>query len=64
MALELFTALQAGSVYSGSETFDVAAGKAVIIETSPSGVEILNKECPAGKEWNVTVSITIRETDA
>ena len=48
---------------TGTETVLVPAGKHVKIETSPSGVEILDAVVPAGKAWTVTVNVYIVETD-
>ena len=49
----------------GEETdIVVAAGRRLVIETSPSGGEILDAEVPTGKQWTVTVSVSIDETDA
>jgi hypothetical protein len=49
--------------YTGDTLFTVAAGKSIIIETSPSGAEILDIECPAGKQFSVKLTIRINETD-
>ena len=53
----------AKTILVGSDEFSVAAGKSLTIETAPSGEEILNEEVPAGKSWQVTVSVQIVETD-
>ena len=39
----------------------VAAGQTLVIETSPGGVEVLSAECPAGKTWRVSISVSIDE---
>lgn len=49
---------------SGVGTFTVAAGKSLKIETTPDGEEILNSTVPAGKVWEVTVVVSLTETDA
>ena len=35
---------------SGGESFEVAAGKSLKIETSPRGEDIMDAEVPAGKK--------------
>ena len=63
MAIELRTeALPARTTKSGNDTFTVAAGKCLIVETSPQGVEFLDVEVPAGKTWTVTVNVYIQES--
>ena len=47
----------------GADTFTLAAEQALKIETSPGGEEKLAQIVPAGKEWSVTVSVRIEETD-
>ena len=47
----------------GCQTFAMAAGKSLKIETSPSGEEILDVEVPTGKAWQVTVNVHVVETD-
>jgi len=65
MAIELTTeALPARTQKQGSDIFTLAAGKSLKIETSPGGSEYLDAEVPAGKSWQVTVSVHITETDA
>jgi len=49
--------------YSGQGSYSITAGKNLNIETSPNGEEILSVECPAGKSWEVTITIGIVETD-
>ena len=48
----------------GDDNFQVTAGKSLKIETSPSGMEILNVIVPEGKVWRVTAYVSIVETDA
>jgi len=63
MAIALKTeALPARTTKAGSDTFTVAAGKHLIVETSPQGVEFLDVEVPAGKTWTVTVNVYIQES--
>lgn len=47
----------------GCQTFTMAAGKSLKIETSPEGEEILDVEVPAGKAWVATVNVHVVETD-
>ena len=42
----------------------IVAGQRLIIETSPGGAEILDVTVPAGKQWTMTISVDIDETDA
>ena len=42
----------------------VAAGESLKIETTPGGIEVLDAECPAGKQWSVSVNVTITESNA
>jgi len=46
----------------GRGTYTIPAGKALIIESSPNGLDILNEIVPAGKSWSVTVNIDIVES--
>ena len=48
----------------GNTEFAATAGQTVTIETAPSGLEILSDTVPAGKVWEVHVSIYIEESDA
>jgi len=50
--------------YSGYGSFGVAAEQSLKIETSPSGVDILDVQCPEGKVWMATITVTIEETNA
>lgn len=54
----------AKTVRQGSDSFTLAAGKILKIETSPDGEEILNETVPTGKVWTVIVSVHVREVDA
>ena len=47
----------------GTDEVACPAGRSLKIETSPGGDDILDEECPAGKEWVVRVSVEIIETD-
>ena len=47
----------------GGAVFNIEAGKSLKIETSPSGEEKLNITVPAGKSWEVSMTIHIVETD-
>ncbi len=68
MVLELSTttrsAIAETSHATGTDIFDLVAGKKLKIETSPGGEEILNIDVPAGKNWNVSVTVSYSETDA
>lgn len=68
MALELSTttrgAVPETSHSTGTDTFNLAAGQRLKIETSPAGEEHLNVEVPAGKKWNVSITASYSETDA
>ena len=54
----------ARTVRSGADTFTIAAGTRLVVETSPGGGEILDTVVPAGKSWLVTASVYILETAA
>lgn len=57
--------ISAKTIYSGAEGAIAAiAGQSLKIETSPGGEELLNRECPVGKEWLVRIIVEIEETDA
>lgn len=51
-------------VSRASEIVEMAAGKTLKIETSPSGEEILDVTVPAGKKWSVGIVVSVEETDA
>ena len=53
----------AGIQRIGKASFEITDGKSLIIETSPSGAEILNESVPAGKKWLVDIWLKIREVD-
>lgn len=62
--MELSTkSLPARTKKYGSDVVACTAGKCLVIETSPLGLEVLNEECPANKAWEVRVSVEIIETD-
>lgn len=48
----------------GTDSFTLAAGKILKIETTPAGEDILEAEVPAGKQWSLSIAINIVETDA
>lgn len=50
--------------YNGTDDFSITSGKSLNIETSPRGEEIVNETVPAGKVWEVSVTVSIKETDA
>ena len=43
---------------------EVAAGKKLVIETSPDGSDLLEATVPGGKIWAVRISIDVLEQDA
>ena len=49
---------------AGADTFSMAAGKSLRIETSPDGDEILDVEVPEGESWVVTIEVVIKKTVA
>lgn len=65
MAMELVTfTIQAATLMRDDTMVDVAAGQSLKIETTPSGEEVLNTECPEGKVWSARIIVEITETDA
>ena len=50
------------TISQGSQVVSVSAGQSLKIETSPDGIEIIDVQCPEGKLWSVTVSVTVSET--
>ena len=56
-------AVASSKSYSGSGSFNVAAGKSLKIETSPLGESILDMTVPEGKSWQASVTISITETN-
>jgi len=66
MAMELETrqtTVQASRQKLGIGVYTIEPGKALRIETTPGGVEILDVECPAGSTWTVQISVIINELD-
>lgn len=68
MAINLSTvtvsARASANFSQGSVDFSLATGKTLKIETSPNGEEILDLTVPVGKSWDVSISVSINETDA
>ena len=66
MAIELSEHQWAAKlVKSGSDTFDVAAGKDIeVAHWAPGKVTDLSVTCPEGKAWSVRVIVEIEESDA
>jgi hypothetical protein len=63
--IEPKTTYPAGTVIkSGGESFEVAAGKGLKLETSPNGETYLDEIVPSGEKWTVNVSIQIKIEDA
>ena len=66
MAITFSTTTQAArpetSHSVGGESFDLAAGKSLKIETSPAGEELLDIQVPAGEAWFVTIDVSIAKT--
>lgn len=56
------TSQPAKTQLTGRETVQIPGGKALKVETTPDGVEILNRTVPAGKTWSVQFNIEIIET--
>ena len=52
------------NLYSGRDRFILASGKHVKLETTPDGEELLDAVVPEGKQWEVTVSVSVAEKDA
>ena len=64
MAIDLSAQeITAQDVYTGDDTFALAAGKTITIETSPNGDELYSGTVPEGKAWNITIFLKIVETD-
>lgn len=57
-------ATPAALIRRATEIVEIPAGRSLIIETSPSGEEILNVAVPWGKQWSVGIAVTVTETDA
>jgi len=49
---------------TGDDSFELAAGKSLKVETIPNGSELLNETVPEGKKWQVVVYVSIVETAA
>ena len=65
MAIDLSTEnVTAKNIYTGDDTFTLAAGKSLKVESSPNGEEHYDDTVPEGKSWSVTVFLRIEETDA
>ena len=50
--------------YYGGDTITVTAGQRIQIRHQDENgdlVEDLNEKCPAGKEWTVSIGVTIKE---
>jgi hypothetical protein len=62
--MELSTTQQTGTSYYGEQSFSIAAGQSLTIETSPAGEDILDTETPGGKVRNVFIKVIISEVDA
>ena len=62
--MELADTIQtAHTLHAGSQDIELVAGKSLKIETTPSGEEVLDVECPAGKVWSARVIVEIIETE-
>ena len=50
---------------SGGETFTLSAGKRLQIRHNESGeiVDVLDETVPSGKEWEVSISVQVSQTD-
>ena len=46
----------------GGDSFELVAGKHLKIETSPGGEELLDAVVPAGKTWDINLTVNIVET--
>lgn len=49
---------------TGQESFTLAAGQRLLLRHQSPAVELLDAEVPAGKAWNVVVTISVEETGA
>jgi hypothetical protein len=56
-------AVQESSNSYGTQVLFMAAGKTLKVETSPNGEDVLDITVPSGKVWEVSVTISIKETD-
>jgi len=50
--------------YTGRGVYSATTGKSLKIETSPGGEDILDVEVPTGKVWEISISLSITESDA
>jgi len=50
--------------YVGNQKFSVPFGKSLVMETSPEGIDVLNVGPAEGKQWQVTVTVRVVETNA
>ena len=55
--------VEARSLSSGYQAFNVSAGQSFKIKTSPKGESILELTVPEGKVWSVQMNVQIEETD-
>ena len=51
------------TVKHGATVVLLPAGKRLTIESSPAGEEFYKQTVPTGKQWSVTISVVIQETD-
>ena len=51
-------------VKSGGETFEIAAGKHLMIGSNPPENLILDDTVPVGKKWIANISVSVKEVDA
>ena len=54
----------AKKMMNGRDAFTLTAGKRIRVRTTPDGDVYLNEQVPEGKQWKVSVSVQIEETDA
>ena len=47
----------------GDEEIEISSGKALKIETSPNGEDILNAGPPPGKKWVGRIVVDFKEVD-
>jgi len=47
----------------GRETIVLEAAKTLTVETGPQGDELLDVEVPEGKQWEISISIDVIQTD-
>lgn len=51
-------------LYGSYSAPNIVAGRKVRVNLTGPGVDILDQTVPAGKVWEVTVQVTIKETAA